>query len=125
MELLLEWYLPRLGIVVTDEARAEFFALWREALQPAIDAPPTWVLRDFHSPNLLWLPDRKETARIGLLDFQDAVIGPPAYDLASLLQDARVDVPEAMEVRAARPLCPRAAARPTPRSTPAPSSAPM
>ena len=59
-----------------------------------IDAPPTWVLRDFHSPNLLWLPDRKEIARLGLLDFQDAMMGPPAYDLASLLQDARVDVPE-------------------------------
>ena len=73
-------------------------ALWRDALQPCIDAPPTWVLRDYHSPNLLWLPDRKEVARLGILDFQDAVMGPPAYDLASLLQDARVDVPEAMEV---------------------------
>ena len=98
VELLLEWYLPRLGIVVTDEARAEFFALWREALQPAIDAVPTWVLRDFHSPNLLWLPDRKENARLGILDFQDAMLGAPAYDLASLLQDARIDVPEATEV---------------------------
>ena len=66
--------------------------------QPVLDAPPTWVLRDFHSPNLLWLPDRKEIARLGVLDFQDAVMGPPAYDLASLLQDARVDVPEAVEV---------------------------
>ena len=63
-----------------------------------IGAPPTWTLRDFHSPNLLWLPDRKEVARIGLLDFQDAVVGPPAYDVASLLQDARVDVPEEVEV---------------------------
>jgi aminoglycoside/choline kinase family phosphotransferase len=63
-----------------------------------ISAPPTWTLRDFHSPNLLWLADRKEIARIGLLDFQDAVMGPPAYDVASLLQDARVDVAEEMEV---------------------------
>jgi tRNA threonylcarbamoyl adenosine modification protein YjeE len=98
LELLLEWYLPRLGGPLADEARAEFFTLWRAALQPAIDAPPTWVLRDFHSPNLLWLPDRKDIARIGLLDFQDAMMGPPAYDLASLLQDARVDVPETLEV---------------------------
>jgi hypothetical protein len=59
---------------------------------------PTWVLRDFHSPNLLWLPDRPGVARVGLLDFQDAVMGPAAYDLASLLQDARVDVPEALEI---------------------------
>jgi aminoglycoside/choline kinase family phosphotransferase len=59
---------------------------------------PTWVLRDYHSPNLLWLPDRSDIARIGVLDFQDALTGPAAYDVASLLQDARVDVPEAMEV---------------------------
>jgi aminoglycoside/choline kinase family phosphotransferase len=72
--------------------------LWRDALRPAAAAPPTWVLRDFHSPNLLWLPDREGVARVGLLDFQDALIGPGAYDLASLLQDARVDVPEAVEI---------------------------
>ena len=58
----------------------------------------TWVLRDFHSPNLLWLPEREGIARVGLLDFQDAVMGPAAYDVASLLQDARVDVPETMEI---------------------------
>jgi N-acetylmuramate 1-kinase len=98
VELLLDWYLPRLGVQLPDDARAEFQALWREALQPAIEAPPTWVLRDFHSPNLLWLAGRTDTARLGILDFQDAVLGPPAYDLASLLQDARVDVPEEMEV---------------------------
>jgi aminoglycoside/choline kinase family phosphotransferase len=55
-------------------------------------------LRDFHSPNLLWLPEREGTARVGLLDFQDAVMGPAAYDVASLLQDARGDVPEMMEI---------------------------
>ncbi len=98
VELLLEWYLPRLGIVVADDARAEFYGCWRDALQPVLDEPPTWVLRDFHSPNLLWLADREENARLGILDFQDAMIGSPAYDVASLLQDARVDVPEAVEV---------------------------
>jgi aminoglycoside/choline kinase family phosphotransferase len=97
-ELLLDWYLPRLGVTVTDEVRADYVALWRDALLVAIDAPPTWVLRDFHSPNLIWLPDRMDAARVGLLDFQDAIMGPAAYDLASLLQDARVDVPELMEV---------------------------
>ncbi len=56
------------------------------------------MLRDYHSPNLLWLPGRHEIARLGLLDFQDAVLGPAAYDLASLLQDARVEVPETTEV---------------------------
>src|SRR5262249_58249253 len=81
-----------------DTERGSFRALWRELLQPVIDAPPTWVLRDFHSPNLLWLPQRSELARLGLLDFQDAVMGPPACDLASLLQDARVDVTEETEL---------------------------
>jgi aminoglycoside/choline kinase family phosphotransferase len=56
------------------------------------------MLRDFHSPNLIWLDRRMDTARIGLLDFQDAVIGPTAYDLVSLLQDARIDVPESIEI---------------------------
>ena len=65
---------------------------------PCSNSRPTWVLRDFHSPNLIWLPDRKGVAQVGLLDFQDAVMGPAAYDLASLLQDARVDVPELLEV---------------------------
>ena len=97
-ELLLDWYLPRLGAPVIEEARAAFQALWREALQPALDSPATWVLRDVHSPNLLWLSQRNELKRVGLLDFQDALMGPAAYDLASLLQDARVDVPEQLEV---------------------------
>ena len=97
-ELLLDWYLPQLGIAVNEDMRDEYVALWHDALRVVIESKPTWVLRDFHSPNLLWLPERAGTARVGLLDFQDAVMGPAAYDLASLLQDARVDVPEVMEV---------------------------
>ena len=97
-ELLLDWYLPHCGTTVSDEARAEFNQLWSEALNAVIDAKPTWVLRDFHSPNLLWLPDNKDLSRLGLLDFQDALLGPAAYDLASLLQDARIDVSAETEV---------------------------
>jgi tRNA threonylcarbamoyl adenosine modification protein YjeE len=97
-ELLLDWYLPHRGTAAAAEARAEFAELWRKALQITTHAAPTWVLRDYHSPNLLWLPERAGNARVGLLDFQDAVIGPAAYDVVSLLQDARVDVPESMEV---------------------------
>jgi len=97
-ELLLDWYLIGAGAPATAAARAAFVRLWREALLPAIAAPATWVLRDYHSPNLLWLAPRDDVARIGLLDFQDALIGPAAYDVASLLQDARVDVPERMEM---------------------------
>ena len=97
-ELLLDWFLPRLQAPMPDSERDSFRRLWRELLQPAIEAPATWVLRDFHSPNLLWLAGRKEIARLGLLDFQDAVMGPGAYDVASLLQDARVDIPEQLEL---------------------------
>ena len=82
----------------TDDRRAAFVSLWREARAPVLEAPSTWVLRDYHSPNLLWLSDRQDIGRIGVLDFQDAVLGPGAYDVASLLQDARVDVPEALEL---------------------------
>ena len=74
--------------------------LWLAALKPAMEGQQTWVLRDFHSPNLIWLPDRDGYRRVGLLDFQDTVIGPTGYDVASLLQDARVDVPEAARARA-------------------------
>ncbi len=97
-ELLLDWYLTAAAAPTPDFARDDFVKLWRKALVPAIAARPTWVLRDYHSPNLLWLPQRDGIARVGVLDFQDALIGPSAYDVASLLQDARVDVPEAMEM---------------------------
>jgi tRNA threonylcarbamoyl adenosine modification protein YjeE len=97
-ELLLEWYLPYLHAPAGASERAAFASLWREALAPVLDAPITWVLRDYHSPNLLWLKDRADIARVGVLDFQDSVIGPAAYDVASLLQDVRVDIPEPLEV---------------------------
>jgi aminoglycoside/choline kinase family phosphotransferase len=56
-------------------------------------------LRDYHSPNLIWMPERDGLARVGLVDFQDCVMGHPAYDVASLLQDARVTVPDELEIR--------------------------
>ena len=98
VELLLDWYLVHRRIHVTEARREVFLSLWRDALAPALDAPHSWVLRDYHSPNLLWLEKRTDIERIGLVDFQDAVLGPAAYDVASLLQDARVDMPETLEV---------------------------
>ncbi|QIB33777.1 tRNA (adenosine(37)-N6)-threonylcarbamoyltransferase complex ATPase subunit type 1 TsaE [Ancylobacter pratisalsi] len=97
-ELMLDWYIPHLKAApVSEPGRAEFRRLWRQALAPSLAQRPVWVLRDYHSPNLMWIEDRDGLARVGLLDFQDAVMGPPAYDLASLAQDARVDVPEDLE----------------------------
>jgi tRNA threonylcarbamoyl adenosine modification protein YjeE len=98
VDLLVDWYLLHMQAAIPYSVHKRFVGLWRDALQPAIEAKPTWVLRDFHSPNLLWLAERNGIARVGLLDFQDALMGPGAYDLASLLQDARVDVPESMEL---------------------------
>jgi tRNA threonylcarbamoyl adenosine modification protein YjeE len=97
-ELLVDWYLPRLGSLAPKDKRDIYLALWRDALSPALADTATWVLRDYHSPNLLWLTGRPGVAKVGLLDFQDAVMGPAAYDVASLLQDARVDVPEMLEI---------------------------
>jgi N-acetylmuramate 1-kinase len=96
--LMIEWYLPDRGVALSDERRAEFVAMWRALLEKPAAAPRTWVMRDFHSPNLIWLGDRGGILRVGIIDFQDAAQGPAAYDLVSLLQDARIDVPEQLEL---------------------------
>jgi hypothetical protein len=96
--LMLEWYLPDRGIKPTERMRGEFVTMWRELLSKPATVTKTWVLRDFHSPNLIWLDKRQGIAKVGIIDFQDAVVGPPAYDLVSLLQDARIDVPEQLEL---------------------------
>jgi aminoglycoside/choline kinase family phosphotransferase len=96
--LMLEWYLPDRGIAPSDDLRNEFVTMWRDLLQQAATVTRTWVLRDYHSPNLIWLGERSGIARVGIIDFQDAVLGPVAYDVVSLLQDARIDVPEALEL---------------------------
>jgi len=64
-----------------------------------VDDAKTWVMRDFHSPNILWQAEASGTDRIGVLDFQDALIGHPAYDVASLAQDARAPLTEEDEAR--------------------------
>jgi aminoglycoside/choline kinase family phosphotransferase len=98
MGLMLEWYLPDRGAEISPERRDEFVTMWRTLLQKPAAAPRTWVMRDFHSPNIIWLPERTGILRVGIIDFQDAVLGPAAYDLVSLLQDARIDVPEQLEL---------------------------
>lgn len=98
VDLMLDWYLPARGIRIDGVVREEFHLFWRSALQPVLAESPTWVLRDYHSPNLIWLSGREGLRRVGLIDFQDAVMGPAAYDVVSLTQDARVDVPEALEL---------------------------
>ena len=96
--LMLEWYLPDRGAEPANEMRAEFVTAWRDLLGKAAAMPKTWVMRDFHSPNLIWLGERSGISKVGIIDFQDAVLGSAAYDLVSLLQDARIDVPEQLEL---------------------------
>jgi tRNA threonylcarbamoyl adenosine modification protein YjeE len=99
-ELLPDWYCPAIrGADLPGPARSEFVSLWAEVLDSVTPDRPTWTLRDYHSPNLIWLPEREGLERIGVIDFQDAVLGHPAYDVASLLQDARVDASAEFELR--------------------------
>ncbi len=92
-DLLVDWYAPfRMGAALSDEGRQNWHDVWA-ALEPALAADAhTLNLRDVHAENLIWLPERDGPARAGLLDFQDALFGHPAYDLVSLLEDARRDV---------------------------------
>jgi aminoglycoside/choline kinase family phosphotransferase len=96
--LLVDWFWPAVhGRPAPDSVREEFAGLWRLLLKAAATEDQTIVLRDYHSPNLMWLKERQGLRKVGILDYQDALIGCAAYDLVSLLQDARLDVPEALE----------------------------
>jgi tRNA threonylcarbamoyl adenosine modification protein YjeE len=79
------------------ERRDEFLAEWAKLLHSIDSKDTTWTLRDFHSPNILWQENASGLARVGVIDFQDALIGHPAYDVASLAQDARVPLTEDQE----------------------------
>ncbi len=93
VELLTDWYLPwRRGASVPDEERQAYLELWRALFERLESAEEALVLRDYHSPNLIWRPQKIGLDRLGIIDFQDAMIGPSAYDVASLCQDARVTV---------------------------------
>jgi len=85
-----EWYMPAVGLDADPDSYA---AAWDAALAPIEADRSVSVLRDYHAENIMLLAD----GSLGLLDFQDALAGHPAYDLVSLLQDARRDVPPAIE----------------------------
>jgi aminoglycoside/choline kinase family phosphotransferase len=95
--LLPDWYAPSvLGAPLAPGAREDYLGRWREVLAQAALPAPTLVLRDYHVDNVMLLPGRPGVRACGLLDFQDAVCGAPSYDLVSLLEDARRDVPAAL-----------------------------
>lgn len=94
VELLLDWHLPwkRNGTPATEEERSDYLAIWDQLIDELAGSDTSIVMRDFHSPNIIWRADRESHDRVGLIDFQDAMIGPSAYDLVSLVQDARVTI---------------------------------
>jgi len=96
--LFTEWWPPQEGAASPLVAEGEsWVAAWRDVYASALAIPAGLALRDFHAENLIWLAARKGNRRIGLLDFQDALQAPISYDLVSLLQDVRRDVPENLQ----------------------------
>ena len=98
VDLFIEWY-PKFDarMPVDQPARAEWDALWADVRRRGAAGASVFCHRDYHAENLLWLPEREGAARVGLIDFQDAVRAHPSWDLHSLLQDARRDVSPELE----------------------------
>ncbi len=100
VDLLLQWYAPSQSGQKISEANSKAFEqIWTSYAQRVQAHEQTLVMRDYHSPNILWLAQETGINRIGVIDFQDAVLGPAAYDVASLAQDARVDVSDVLETQ--------------------------
>lgn len=98
VELLLDWYAPHMkGTPLLQSEKDAFLKIWNDLIDVLDKSETALCLRDYHSPNIIWLPQHKGINKIGVIDFQDAVIGPAAYDVASLAQDARVDISLTLE----------------------------
>lgn len=105
-ELLTDWYMPyTTGAAVSEAEHATYRRVWRALFERAARSEQSLVLRDYHSPNLIWRGEREGLDRLGLIDFQDALIGPSAYDVASLALDARVTIPSDLERRIVDAYC--------------------
>ncbi|MFV0474778.1 MAG: aminoglycoside phosphotransferase family protein [Pikeienuella sp.] len=94
--LALDWWAKGAGAAPSADLAAEYAGLIRAACADVADARDHLALRDYHAENLIWLPERRGDARVGLLDYQDALAGHAAYDLVSLLEDARRDTSAAL-----------------------------
>ena len=89
-----DYYMPATASAqLSSEARSEYIDLWREVINKLDTSWMVLTLRDYHSPNLFYLPEREGIKAIGVLDLEDAAAGVAVYDLVSLLHDARVFVP--------------------------------
>lgn len=97
LALFEEWYIPYiLKRKLTATESLEYRAIWQEILSNQVPLKESIILRDYHVENLMYLENRPGLNKLGLLDFQDALIGSPIYDLVSVLEDARIDVPRAL-----------------------------
>ncbi|MBX3581748.1 MAG: tRNA (adenosine(37)-N6)-threonylcarbamoyltransferase complex ATPase subunit type 1 TsaE [Rhizobiaceae bacterium] len=98
VDLLPDWYIPfRTGSPASDAFRLSYTTAWNDLFDRLADKEKSIVLRDVQSPNLIWRPEREGHDRLGVIDFQDALIGPAAYDIASLALDPRVTIPPELE----------------------------
>lgn len=97
---LVDWYIPAVrGQSNPDGLAEEYLAVW-DQIEKSLPPVPTGFLHiDYHFENLMWIKDQSGLARCGVLDFQGAMAGPVPYDLANLLEDARVDVPADLRAR--------------------------
>lgn len=98
VDLLAQWYAPyRLGQPLTADQLAEFTSIWRRLVPTIVDSEQSILLRDYHSPNIIWMENATGYDRTALIDFQDAMLGPTAYDVASITQDARIAIDPKLE----------------------------
>ena len=91
-DLFLDWYAKDLGRDIQGDAQEDWNSIWAELFKSLEVHAPGLALRDFHAENIFWLPERQAISRVGLIDFQDGLFAHPAYDLVSLIEDARRDV---------------------------------
>jgi tRNA threonylcarbamoyl adenosine modification protein YjeE len=106
ISLFADWHVPHVrGRPFSQADRQAFLQDWQSVLSKVGGKTPTWVMRDFHSPNILWQHAASGLQRVGVIDIQDTLVGHPAYDVASLAQDARVAISEDMETALYRRYC--------------------
>ena len=96
--LMLDWYVPRkLGRTASEAEAKRFESLWYNLIAQLANSETGMILRDYHSPNIIWREEKSGSQRLGLVDIQDALFGPLSYDVSSLAQDARVSIPSQLE----------------------------
>ncbi|PWL19528.1 tRNA (adenosine(37)-N6)-threonylcarbamoyltransferase complex ATPase subunit type 1 TsaE [Falsochrobactrum shanghaiense] len=106
VDLVGQWYAPRMmGRQLSETESTSYAAAWDQVFDAISDTEQSLLLRDYHSPNLFWFADAQGRDKIGTIDFQDAMIGPAAYDVASLALDARVRIAPELEQATLRAYC--------------------